>query len=278
MKRNRVILPAAAVMVLVCAAGGYAYTGQKSPGRPARETWFVYLDYTLDLFKDLHIRSYDVKESTFPDPKAPFLVDNDTDVRWKANRFQFGCTHVFVDKGDEGTISWYAGAGSTGVSLELFETGTIGTKGWMLTGGMEGDLAKFGRMRKAGLAFDCSLSGLTADGEHGRTVKESYDLVGARFDGALFYTHVVEFFDASSAFAYVGGEALYARMWLSEEIKASSGSGTCDYALENQAVNQFFLVLGTRMYWESNRTTLDIRLLGSVDGSYSIGLRIFQSF
>jgi hypothetical protein len=238
----------------------------------------VYLDYTLDQFEDLHIRGFNVKESTFSDPKAPFLVDNDFDVMWKSNHFKLGCSHIFIDNGDEGTMSWYAGAGAISVSLDLFEEGIIGAKGWMVEGGIKGDIVRFGQLLDHGIAFDASISGILADGEHGDVVEETYEVVGSRLNGAVYYKRDIELFDTSSSFAYIGGQAIYARMWLTEDIEAASGSGTGKYALENQGVNQVFLILGSQLYWESNRTTADIKVMGSLDGSYSIALTILQSF
>ncbi|MFC1479738.1 hypothetical protein ACFL6F_03990, partial [Planctomycetota bacterium] len=80
------------------------------------------------------------------------------------------------------------------------------------------------------------------------------------------------------SFAYIGGQAVYTQMWLTQDIEASSGSGTGEYTLENQGVNQIFLMLGSQLYWESNRTTADIKLMGSLDGSYSIAITLLQSF
>ena len=269
------------IMVLICICSyihGAGYGSQETPGRPKRETWFVYLDYTLDMFEDLYVSDFDVKDSTFVDPEAPFLVDNDFDIVWKANQFKLGCSHIFIDNGDEGTMSWYAGAGSISVSLDLFEQGTIGAKGWMAEGGIKGDIARFGQLLDHGIAFDASLSGIFADGEHGKVVEETYEVYGFRLNGAFYYTRDIDLFDTSSSFAYIGGQAVYAQMWLTEDIEAASGSGTGEYTLENQGVNQIFLILGSQLYWESNRTTADIRVMGSLDGSYSIALTLLQSF
>lgn len=269
------------ILFLLCIysfAFGLGYDTQKTPGRSKRETWFVYLDYTLNVFEDMYVSSYDVKDSTFTDPKAPFTVDNDFDMVWKSNHLKVGCSHIFIDNGDEGVMNWYAGLGSISVSLDLFNEGTIGAKGWMAEGGIKGDIVRFGQLLDSGIAFDASVAGILADGEHGDTVEEEYELTGAVLNGSLYYTRDIDLFDTTSAFAYIGGQAVYAQVWLTEDIKAASGSGTGEYTLENQGVNQIFLVLGSQLYWESNGTTADIRVLGSVDGSYSIALRLYQSF
>lgn len=259
-------------------AYGYGYDTQRVPGKPKRETWFVYLDYTLNVFEDVYVSSWDVEDSTFADPKAPFQVDNDSDLLWKSNNFLLGASHIFIDNGDEGVMSWYAGAGSVNISLDLFQEATIGTKGWMIEGGIKGDIVKFGQLLDSGIAFDASVSAILADGSSGGTVDEEYEMTGFRIDGSVYYTRDIDLFDTTSSFAYIGGQAVLTQVSLTEEISAVSGSGTGDYTIENQSVNQIFLVLGSQLFWESNGTTADIRLMGSVDGSYSIGLTLLQNF
>jgi hypothetical protein len=270
------------VLLLVLTAsllfGDEVDTMRRAPGRPKMETWFVYLDYTLDVFQDIKVDSLDVKDSTFPVPDAPFLITHDEEIIYRSHALTIGCYHIFRDTEGGCLMSWYVGGGPVGVNIDLFESGTIGTDGLKGEGGIQGDIMRFGQMRDHGLAFDATASVIWATGDHGDAVKEDHELWVYGLEASFYYTHDVFLFDTSYANAFIGIQAAYSLIDLTEDLEAATGSGTGEYSLMNKGVNMVYILLGSQMSWKSSRTKADLRARVSIDGSYSIALSILQSF
>lgn len=267
-------------MVFSAIAYGKAYETQEYLNSPSRDDWYVYIDFTLSVYEDLYVRSYSVEDSTFlPDPKAPFIVDNDNDLSWKANDFMFGFSHVIIDQDEYGALSWYIGGGSNSTSLELFPSGVMGVKGWIIETGIQGDVHRYGNMLENGFAIDCSFRAITASGSGGAAgIDEDYKLTGVGLSAAFYHTAKVEMMDTTDTVVYIGGLIDYARTWIELDVKTSGGSGTARYAMENQLVNQVYIVLGSKFYWDTQATTADVRFIGSLDGSYAMSITILQTF
>jgi hypothetical protein len=275
---NRYVGVAMLCGLLASAVSAEVYENQSYIDRPEIQKWFVYLDFSLDMYSDLYVASLDVKDSTFAIPKAPFAYDNDLDILSRTNNFRIGVADNFIDNEDQGTMAWYFGAGSSNTNIDLFSTGSIGAKGWGLEGGIQGDLFKFGSQLDKGVEIDCSLELTKATGDRNGVVDETYDIMAGTLNAAAYYKAKVSLEDTADTFVYIGGKVAYTSVQLSLDLDAASGSGTGDYVLTNQSLNQVFMVLGTKFYWESNRSTADIRFTGSLDGSYSIGVRLLQTF
>ncbi|MFC1582025.1 hypothetical protein ACFL4W_00665 [Planctomycetota bacterium] len=256
-----------------------AYENQEVIDRPKSQSWLIFLDFNIDVFHDLKVNSYSVSGSTFgPDPEAPFRTDNDNDIGYQSNSFLLGVNQIFLDKGDYGTLSWYAGVGTSNVSLDLFPSGTIGTRGWILEGGVQGDIMKFGQTLDKGIEIDVSAAYIFTDGSSNGAVDEEYDLGVWVVNAAAYLEAETNLIDTSDTFVYVGAQISYAFGSLNLQLDAGAGSGEGDYSITNQSMNMLGVIVGTKFYWDSDRTTADIRLVGALDGSYSVGLRIMQTF
>lgn len=275
--------PTVCVMVLLavfCAqVYGKVYENQDFIDRPESQQWFVYVDFTLDKIQDLNISSLSVEDSTFaPDPDAPFQFDNDNDIAMKSNNFTLGVSHSFIDRDEYGMMNWYVGFGSSNSSIEIFPSGTIGVKGWLLEGGIQGDIYRFGSLLDKGIEIDCSISAMIAEGDKSGALSEDYDLLNGTLRAAAYYKTKTELMDTSDTYVYAGAELMYSQSWLTLELDSAAGSGTGEYTMSSQGLNSLLLVLGSRFYWESNRSTMDLRLSGALDGSYSVGVRLSQTF
>ncbi|MFH1706977.1 MAG: hypothetical protein ABIF71_03550 [Planctomycetota bacterium] len=261
------------------AVSAEVYENQSYIDRPESQKWFVYLDFNLDMYSDLYVASLDLgKDNTLL--ATAFDYDNAVDIVSRTNNFRIGVANNFIDKEDEGTMAWYFGAGSSNTNIDdLFPGGSIGAKGWGLEGGIQGDLFKFGSLLDKGVEIDCSLDLTMATGDSNGIVDGSYDIMAGTLNAAAYYKAKVSLQDTEDTFVYIGGKVAYTSVQLSIDLDTPDGdSGTGDYALTNQGINQVFLVLGTKFCWEANRSTADVRITGSLDGSYTVGVRLLQTF
>jgi hypothetical protein len=271
----------AVVLMLAFSTGllAEAYENQEYVDRPKAESWLVFIDFHIDIFDDLKLNSYSVSGSTFaPEPKAPFRADDDNDIGYQSNNFLLGVNYIFLDKGDYGTLSVYGGVGTSNVSIDLFPSGTIGTRGWLAEAGIQGDIMKFGQTLEKGIEIDCSLAAMFTSGSSNGVVDEEYDFTGYLLNAAAYFEAQTNLVDTSDTFVYIGAQISYLISDLTLELDAAAGSGEGQYSLNNSSMNMLGVIVGAKFYWDSDRTTADFRVTGAVDGSYSFGLRILQTF
>lgn len=264
------------VLSFVCNAflSGEVIENQDYIQGPRSEKWYLYIDFDMSLFDDLNLKKYSIENASNP---APFQVSNSTDIQWRNNSFMFGFNYNLRTDETDGNIDLYFGLGQAATQVSLFPTGTIGLRGWTFEAGLEGDLFKFGRSLQNSIKYDGSLTGILSKGAKSGAVDQDYDLINISFNLRVTYNVNAYLADTTSAQAYIGGEFIYQWGRLNLE-NSGSVTGTGIYDLENRFANQVYGIIGTKMFWEKDRTTVDIYLAGSVDRSYLVGMKIIQNF
>ncbi len=258
------------------------YENEEYINRPTRENWLVFIDYSLNIIDDLELKDQSVEDitGTLPTP-SPFTATNDTDIELKENILLVGLSYVLVDKEEEGKYSLYGSVGSITHSIGLFSAGNIGLRGYITKWGLEGDLVKFGKFMDKGLSFDASFYGYMSDGD-GRSgvVKQDFSMYEAGLDIRGYFNTKISLLDTSDGTAYIGGQLLYSlanELTIENSAPAWGGTGLYEFQYDIPQ-NMFFLILGAKLYWEKDRTTVDVWASASLDRSYTIGIRLSQSF
>ena len=269
------------LLLTIVTAGMFAevYENQEFLREPSHNDWGIYLDFTLDITNDVYLQHSSEVKNTFPSSAGDILsVDNRDDLYWKNNNIIVGLTRTFLDKGNDGSWGYYGGIGSANTTIRLFDGGTIGIRGIVAEGGVSGDIMKFGSLKEKSLQLDCWGMGIVGDGEQSGLISEQYSMIMASVNGQLTYSMKTNTEDTSLSWVYIGGLITYSYRYLNMQFETPSAEAEASYYFNNQASNQFHLVVGAKLFWDQSRTFADILLTGALDGSYMIGCNIKQTF